>query len=256
MRTGEIRIKTPQELVHCREAGEKAAEVLRILCEAVRPGLSTKQLDDFALATMTSLGCKSADFGYCGYPAQTCISVNEAVIHGVPKDSIVLRDGDVVSIDITVAYNGFIGDNARTVIVGGADKASPEVRALVDNTEKALLAGIAAVKPGARVGDISHAVERVANASKLGIVREYVGHGCGVDMHEEPEIPNYGPSGRGPLLKEGMVLCIEPMLTLGSRRIGVLDDDWTVVTRDGKPAAHSEMMVAVTRDGCEILTPR
>lgn len=256
MRTGEIRIKTPQELVRCREAGEKAAEVLRIMCEAVRPGMTTKQLDDFALATMKSLGCKSADYGYCGYPAQTCISVNEAVIHGVPKDSIVLREGDVVSIDITIAYNGFIGDNARTVIVGGADKAAPEVQALVENTEKALLAGIAAVKPDARVGDISHAVERVANASKLGIVREYVGHGCGVDMHEEPEIPNYGPSGRGPLLKEGMVLCIEPMLTLGSRRIAVLDDDWTVVTRDGLPAAHSEMMVAVTAAGCEILTPR
>lgn len=256
MRNGEIRIKTPQELIRCREAGEKAAEVLRIMCEAVRPGMTTKELDDFALATMKSLGCKSADFGYCGYPAQTCISVNEAVIHGVPKDSVVLHEGDVVSIDITVAYNGFIGDNARTVIVGGADKAAPEVQALVENTEKALLAGIAAVKPGARVGDISHAVERVANASKLGIVREYVGHGCGVDMHEEPEIPNYGPSGRGPLLKEGMVLCIEPMLTLGSRHIGVLDDEWTVVTRDGKPAAHSEMMVAVTASGCEILTPR
>lgn len=253
-RTGEILVKTPAQLDGCRRAGRAAADVLRIVCEAVRPGVTTRQLDEFAKRTMDALGCRSADFGYCGYPAQTCISVNEAVIHGVPRDDVVVRDGDVVSVDVTVECGGFVGDNARTVIVGDAP---PDVRALVENTERALLAGIAAARAGNRVGDISHAVEVVANASRLGIVREYVGHGCGVDMHEEPEIPNYGPSHRGPLLREGMVLCIEPMLTLGSRRVRVLPDDgWTVVTCDGRPAAHSEQMIAVTAGDPEILTPR
>ena len=249
-----IVLKTPAQLEGCRRAGRAAADVLRIMCEAVRPGMTTKELDDFAARTMAALGCRSADFGYCGYPAQTCISVNSAVIHGVPRPDVVIREGDVVSIDITVECGGFVGDNARTVVVGDAP---PEVRALVENTEKALQAGIAMARAGNRVGDISHAVEVVANASRLGIVREYVGHGCGVDMHEEPEIPNYGPSHRGPLLQEGMVLCIEPMLTLGSRRIRVLPDDgWTVVTCDGRPAAHAEQMIAVTDGAPEILTPR
>ena len=253
-RKGEIVVKTPEQLEGCRRAGRAAADVLKITCEAVRPGVSTRWLDDFAKRTMEALGCRSADFGYCGYPAQTCISVNEAVIHGVPRDDVVIAEGDVVSVDVTVECGGYVGDNARTVIVGDAPA---EVRALVENTERALRAGIAAAGAGNRVGDISHAVETVANASRLGIVREYVGHGCGLDMHEEPEIPNYGPSHRGPLLREGMVLCIEPMLTLGSRRIRVLPDDgWTVVTCDGKPAAHSEQMVAVTSGEPEILTPR
>ncbi|MBQ9727935.1 MAG: type I methionyl aminopeptidase [Kiritimatiellae bacterium] len=249
-----IVVKTPEQLAGCRRAGQAAADVLRIVCGAVRPGMTTKELDDFAARTMADLGCRSADFGYCGYPAQTCISVNEAVIHGVPRESVTIREGDVVSVDITVECGGFVGDNARTVIVG---EAPPEVRALVETTEKALAAGIAMARAGNRVGDISHAVEVVANAARLGIVHEYVGHGCGLDMHEEPEIPNWGPSHRGPPLQAGMVLCIEPMLTLGSRRIRVLEDDgWTVVTCDGKPAAHAEQMIAVTDGAPEILTPR
>ena len=253
-RSEEIVYKTPAQLQGCRLAGEKAAEVLRIVCDAVRPGISTKELDDFAARTMRALGCASADFGYCGYPAQTCISVNEAVIHGVPRADLVLKDGDLVSVDVTVAFEGFVGDNARTVIVG---EGTPEARAFVAHTEEALRAGINAARAGNRVGDISHAVEVVANATRLGIVHEYVGHGCGLDMHEEPEIPNWGPSHRGPLLRPGMVLCIEPMLTLGSRRIRVLEDDgWTVVTCDGKPAAHAEQMIAVTDGAPEILTPR
>lgn len=253
-RSEEIVYKTPAQLQGCRLAGEKAAEVLRIVCDAVRPGASTKELDDFAAQTMRALGCTSADFGYCGYPAQTCISVNEAVIHGVPRADLVLKDGDLVSVDVTVAFNGFVGDNARTVIVG---EGTPEVRAFVEHTEEALRAGIDAARAGSRVGDISHAVEVVANRYRLGIVREYVGHGCGVDMHEAPEIPNYGPSRRGPLLREGMVLCIEPMLTLGSRRIRTLADGWTVVTADGSLACHSEQMIAISPSGpAEILTPR
>ena len=253
-RSEEIVYKTPAQLQGCRLAGEKAAEVLRIVCEAVRPGVSTKELDDFAARTMRALGCASADFGYCGYPAQTCISVNDAVIHGVPRADLVLKDGDLVSVDVTIAFDGFVGDNARTVIVG---EGTPETRAFVEHTEEALRAGVDAARAGNRVGDISHAVEVVANKYRLGIVREYVGHGCGVDMHEAPEIPNFGPSRRGPLLREGMVICIEPMLTLGSRRIRVLKDDgWTVVTCDGLPAAHAEQMIAVTAGEPEILTPR
>ena len=253
-RTDAILVKTPAQLAGCRAAGEKAADVLRVMCGAVRPGMSTKQLDDLARDTMAALGCSSADFGYYGYPGQTCISVNEAVIHGVPKSGVVIRDGDLVSIDITVKFEGFVGDNARTVIVG---EGTPQKRAFVEWTEDALRAGIAAAKAGNRVGDISHAVELVANAHRLGIVREYVGHGCGIEMHEGPEIPNYGAPRRGPVLREGMVICIEPMLTLGSRRIKTLKDGWTVVTADGSLACHSEQMVAITASGpAEILTPR
>ena len=251
----QIRIKTPEQLAGCRAAGLKAAEVLSIMCESARAGMSTKELDLLALQTMHALGCESADFGYYGYPAQTCISVNDAVIHGVPSDAIVLKNGDVLSIDITISFNGFIGDNAKTIIVGGNECATPENRLLIQTAEKALDAGIAAARAGNRVGDISHAVEVVANAAKLGIVREYVGHGCGIEMHEEPEIPNYGPSHRGPILRKGMVICIEPMFLLGARRIKTLDDNWTVVTADGKNAAHTEKMIAITDGEPEILTP-
>lgn len=254
-RSDEIVYKTPVQLAGCRMAGGKAADVLRIMCGAVRPGVSTKELDDLALETMRALGCNSADFGYYGYPAQTCISVNDAVIHGVPRDDVVIRDGDLVSIDITVLFEGFVGDNARTVIVG---EGTPETRAFVANTEEALRAGIAAARAGNRVGDISHAVETVARRHRYGIVREYVGHGCGVDMHEAPEIPNFGPPHKGPVLREGMVLCIEPMLTLGTHRIRVSKKDgWTVTTADGSLACHTEQMVAIQPSGpAEILTPR
>lgn len=235
-----------------RHAGRIAAEVLRVTCDAVVPGITTKQLDDIALSTMESLGVKSAFLGYYGYPAQTCISINEVVIHGIPG-SRTIKEGDVVSIDVGVWYNGYVGDNAKTVMVGVTD---PDVIRLVTKTEEALAAGIAAIKPGARLGDVSHAVEKVATAARLGVVREFVGHGCGAAMHEDPPVPNYGPAGRGPLLKEGMVICIEPMFNLGVRHVKTLNDGWTVVTRDKKPAAHFEHMVAVTATGAEILTPR
>ena len=248
----EIVIKTPEEIVIMRQAGGKAAEVLRMMCQAVKPGITTQELDDFARDTMAALGVKSAFLGYMGYPAQTCISINETVIHGIPS-ARKIAEGDIVSIDVGVWYLGFVGDNAKTVMVNVTD---PAVRALVENTERSLMAAIAVAKPGARLGDISHAVERVANQSKLSVVREFVGHGCGRQMHEEPQIPNYGPSGRGPILKEGMVLCIEPMLNLGVHRIRTLNDGWTVVTADKKPAAHFEHMIAITATGAEILTPR
>ena len=250
--TEAIVIKTPEEIGMMRQAGAKAADVLRMVCAAVKPGVATKELDDFARDTMEALGVKSAFLGYMGYPAQTCISINETVIHGIPSDRKI-QNGDIVSIDVGVWHQGFVGDNAKTVMVNVTD---PEVRALVANTEKALMAAIAVARPGARLGDISHAVETVANQSGITVVREFVGHGCGRHMHEEPQIPNFGPSGRGPVLKEGMVLCIEPMLNMGARRIRTLDDGWTVVTGDGKPSAHFEHMIAITAGGAEILTPR
>lgn len=249
---GTIKIKSAADLDILREAGRKAADVLRIVCEAVQPGVSTKELDDLARDTMAALGVRSAFLGYMGYPAQTCISINETIIHGIPG-SRQIQEGDVVSIDVGVWFEGFVGDNAKTVAVHVSDS---EVLGLLRNTERALMAGIAAAQVGARLSDVSHAIECVANESKLSIVREYVGHGCGRQMHEEPQIPNFGPSGRGPILKPGMVLCIEPMLNLGSRRIRQLDDGWTVVTADGRPSAHFEHMIAVTQSGPEILTPR
>lgn len=250
--SGTIVIKTPEEIAIMRQAGAKAADVLRMVCAAVKPGVTTKELDDLARDTMEALGVKSAFLGYMGYPAQTCISINETVIHGIPGDRKI-KDGDIVSIDVGVWHMGFVGDNAKTVMVNVTD---PDVRALVSNTEKALMAAIEVARPGARLGDISHAVEKVASQSGISVVREFVGHGCGRDMHEEPQIPNFGPSGRGPLLKEGMVLCIEPMLNMGARRIRTLADGWTVVTCDGKPSAHFEHMIAITASGAEILTPR
>ena len=248
----QIPIKTPAEIEMLREAGRVSAAVLRQIAEAVRPGVTTRELDNFALATMESLGVKSAFYQYCGYPAQCCISVNETVIHGIPGDRII-QEGDIVSLDVGTWHQGFAGDNAKTVMVGECD---PDTVRLVTKTEEALMAGIAACRPGARLGDISHAVEMVAVRNRLSVVREYVGHGIGRHLHEEPQIPNYGPSGRGPVLRPGMVLCIEPMFNLGVRHVDVLDDNWTVVTRDGKNSAHFEHMVAITETGAEILTPR
>ncbi len=248
----DIVIKTSGEIAIMREAGEKAASVLRIVCDAIKPGVTTQELDDLARDTLEGLGVTSAFLGYRGYPAQTCISINETVIHGIPS-ARQIKDGDIVSVDVGVWHCGFVGDNAKTVMVNVTD---PEVIGLVKNTERALMAAVATAKPGARLGDVSHAVERVAIQNKLSVVREFVGHGCGREMHEEPQIPNFGPSGRGPVLKEGMVLCIEPMLNLGTRRIRTLPDGWTVVTADGKPAAHFEHMIAISSTGAEILTPR
>ena len=248
----QIIIKTPDEIAALREAGRVAALVLKAVCDEALPGVTTKHLDALARDVMLSHGARSAFLGYNGYPAQTCISINETIIHGIPNDRVI-RDGDVVSIDVGVTLNGFIGDNAQTVPVNVTD---PEVLAMLKNTERALYAGIAAAKSGARLGDISHAIELVALQSKLSIVREFVGHGCGRNMHEEPQISNYGLAGRGPLLKEGMVLCLEPMLNLGRRHIKMLNDGWTVITADGKPSAHFEHQIAITASDAEILTPR
>ncbi|NLB68682.1 MAG: type I methionyl aminopeptidase [Lentisphaerae bacterium] len=248
----DIIIKTEEEIEIMRQAGARAAEVLRIVCDAVVPGITTKELDDLALGVMDSIGVKSAFLNYMGYPAQTCISINDTIIHGIP-DGRKVKDGDVVSVDVGVWYNGFVGDNAKTVAVNVTD---PKVLALLENTEKALMAGIKAAKPGNHVGDVSRAVEKVAIDNNLSVVREFVGHGCGRSMHEEPQVPNYRTRTKGALLREGMVFCIEPMFNLGTRRIRMMPDGWTVVTSDGKFSAHFEHMIAITKNGAEILTPR
>jgi len=246
-------IRSDREWEGMREAGRLAAEVLRVTAEAVEPGMTTLEIDAVCRKSMKDLGCTSASLGYHGYPGALCVSVNEEVIHGIPGPRVV-NVGDVVSLDVCVrSANGFFGDNCKTLMVGVTD---PAVIELVEGTDRALAAGIAAVRPGAHLSDVSAAVEKVAREHRLGVVREFCGHGIGRVLHESPEVLNYGRPGRGPVLKEGMVFCIEPMLTRGSARISVLDDKWTVVTNDGLFAAHSEHMIAVVPGGAEILTPR
>lgn len=247
-----IKLKNEKAMDGMREAGRLAAELLRRCAKAVAPGMTTLEIDAVARRTCADLGVESAFLDYHGFPGCICISVNEEVIHGIPGNRVI-NVGDVVSLDVGVRYRGYNGDNALTLMVGVTD---PAVIELVEKTEEALAAGIAAVAPGRHLSDVSAAVEKVARSASLGIVREYVGHGIGTALHEEPEVPNFGRPGHGPVLREGMVFCIEPMLNRGSARIDVLDDGWTVVTHDGKPAAHFEHMVAVVSGGVEILTPR
>lgn len=250
----DIPLKTPAELERLREAGRLAAQVLQSVAGAVAPGVRTRELDELAADVMQLHGVRSAFLGYMGYPAQCCISVNETVIHGIPGDRII-QAGDLVSLDVGIWHEGFAGDNALTLHAGPDAPGSDPAR-LLAHTEEALLAGIEACRAGVRLGDVSHAIEQVAHRNRLSVVREFVGHGIGRALHEEPQIPNFGPSGRGPVLKPGMVLCLEPMFNLGVRAVRTLPDGWTVVTRDGLPSAHFEHMVAIAENGPEVLTPR
>ena len=233
-----------------RESCGLAARVRDQVAAAIRPGVTTLELSELAGALMRAEGGESAFLGYHGYPGIICTSVNDAVVHGIPNDRQIVL-GDIVSIDIGVRHRGYIGDTATTVMVGVTD---PEVVRMVTTTQRALEAGIAAARAGNRVSDISHAIEQVALEAKFGVVRDFVGHGVGQKMHEEPQVPNFGPPGRGPVLKAGMTLALEPMLNMGRAEVRVLDDGWTVVTRDGKPAAHFEHTIAVRDDEAEILT--
>lgn len=247
-----ISIKKGRAIEGMRTAGRVAAEVLRACREAVAPGVATRDIDAICLETARALGAESSTLGYCGFPGALCVSINDEVIHGIPGPRII-RLGDIVSLDVTVHIGGWHGDNAVTVAVGAIP---PETQELLDVTERALYAGIAAAKPGRHLSDVSAAVEAVAREGRCGVVRDFVGHGIGHSMHEEPQVPNFGRPGRGPILEEGMTICIEPMLTRGSHKVEVLKDDWTVVTKDGLPAAHYEHTVLITATGAEILTPR
>jgi methionyl aminopeptidase len=217
--------------------------------------MTTKHIDGLAAMLIAATGGKSAFLGYRGYPGQICISLNDEVVHGIGSESRRVESGDVLSLDIGVELNGFIGDNATTMVVGGVTPPS-DVQRLLDGTREALENGVRSALAGNRVRDISAAVERTAKRYKLGIVREYVGHACGRKLHEPPEIPNYTVRDRGPVLKPGMVLAIEPMLNLGGKDVVTDNDKWTVRTRDGSISAHFEHMVLVTDDKPEILTWR
>lgn len=238
-----------------RAACTAAARVLQDLSSLVVPGVSTAGLDAAARGLMTRHGCESACHGYVvgrlTYPGYVCISVNDEIVHGIGAPDRIIRDGDLVSLDVVVRREGFIGDNARTIVVGNAPA---EALALCRDTENALHAGIAAVKPGNRVGDISAAIQAALSPQGYGIVRDFVGHGVGRQMHEEPQIPNFGKAGTGPKLLAGMALAIEPMVNLGTHKIVMGADGWTARTADGKVSAHFEHTVLVTEKGAEILT--
>lgn len=245
-----ITIKSEREIELLRVAGRLTYETHQHLKKHIKVGVTTLELDKLAEEFILSKEATCSFKNYDGFPNAICTSVNEQVVHGIPSN-YKLKDGDIISIDIGVCYKGYHGDSAWTYPVGTI---SDEIQQLLENTEGALYAGLNKIKPGHRIGDISNAVYEYATAHKLGVVRELVGHGVGSSIHEEPDIPNYGIKNTGPILKEGMVLAIEPMLNLGTRKIFLKDDNWTIITQDNKPSAHFEHTILVTKDGYEILT--
>ena len=249
-----IRINTAEELMRIRESAQIVGRCLRMLEPEVRPGVSTKELDRLAEEFIRAQGGEPAFKGYRGFPASICASVNEEVVHGIPSLKRILKEGDVISLDIGVRKSGFYGDAARTFPVGPADKISEAARRLLEATERSLQAGIAEAKPDGRVSDISAAIEREVKRSGFSVVRALVGHGVGRELHEEPQVPNYGRPGEGPRLRAGMVLAIEPMVNLGAADVVTLSDQWTVVTADRQLSAHFEHTVAIGEDGPEILS--
>ncbi len=250
-----IPIKDKEGISRMREACAMAATVLENIKPLVRPGITTMDLDEAGRAEIARLGARSACFGYQHgsrrYPAHTCISVNEEVVHGIPSFKRILREGDIVSLDIVLEYNGYIGDNAFTVPVSPV---SPEVQNLLRVTREALELGIRAAQVGSRIGDISSTIQHHVERHGLSVVRDMVGHGVGVAMHEPPEIPNFGRRGTGDRIRPGMTLAIEPMVNIGGYATRILPDGWTVVSADGSPSAHFEHTVLTTDKGPEILT--
>ena len=245
-----ISIKSEREIELLRVAGKIVHETREYLKPFIKEGITTKELDTLAEEFIRSKGATPSFKGLNDFPASICTSINEEVVHGIPSKRR-LRNGDIISIDIGACYHGYHGDSAWTFAVG---EISPAKKALMEHTKESLFKGLEQIKPGNRIGDISHAVEVHAKKYNLGVVRELVGHGVGTSVHEEPDVPNYGEAHRGPVLKEGMVLAIEPMLTLGRRDICILDDEWTIETLDRSPSAHYEHTIVVTKDGYEILT--
>jgi methionyl aminopeptidase len=245
--------KSPAEIERMRAASALVAQVLTELRETIRPGVTTAELDAKAEATIVAAGATPAFKGYHGYPATLCISINDEVIHGIPSPRRVLNDGDIVSVDVGAVLDGFVGDSAITFPVGAVPDSAAR---LLRVTQESLYRAIAQMKVGGRVSDLGHAVQKHVEAHGFSVVREFVGHGIGTAMHEEPQVANYGPPGRGARLTEGMVLAIEPMVNAGKPAVKVLDDGWTAVTRDGSLSAHFEHTVALTADGPLVLTVR
>jgi methionyl aminopeptidase len=242
--------KTPREIEIMREAGRIVALTHQELKHHIQPGITTLELDAIAEKFIRKHDALPSFKGYNGFTGSVCASVNEELVHGIPG-SRVLKEGDVISLDIGAQYNGYHGDSAWTYPVGQIDE---ETQKLLDVTEKSLYLGLEEAKPGERLSNISHAIQTFVESKGFSIVREYVGHGIGQDLHEDPQIPHYGPPNKGPRLRPGMVLCVEPMVNAGSRYVKTLSDNWTVVTVDGKMCAHFEHTVAITETGFEILT--
>jgi len=245
-----IHLKSPQEIEIMRRAGRATANILREMAKNVRPGITTGELDQIAEKMCKELGVKPAFKGYKGFPACVCISVNDQVVHGIPGDRV-LENGDIVGLDFGVIHEGYHGDSAITVPVGTI---TPQAQALVDATRECLMKGIEQAVVGNKLFDISHAVQNYVEGLGFSVVREFVGHGIGKSLHEDPQVPNYGPKGRGVPLKEGLVLAIEPMINAGTHAIKVESDGWTAVTIDGSLSAHFEHTIAITKNGPEILT--
>ena len=246
-----IKIKTPSEIEEMKKAGALSKMVLRQVGAMVRPGVSTFELDQLAEQIIRMHGGVPAFKGYGGFPGTICASLNDAVVHGIPSPDMILRDGDILSVDTGAIVDGWVGDNAWTFYVGNP---APEVKALCEVTRDCLKAGIEQAVPGNRLGDVGHAIQSLAESHGYGVLREYVGHGVGRVMHEDPNVPNYGKKGRGVRLEEGMVIAIEPMITLGTHHVSVGADGWIVTTDDQLPAAHYENTIAITADGPVILT--
>ena len=245
-----IQKKTPEQIQKMLEAGQALAEVISELGPAIVPGVTSRQLDVVAEQLIRERGAVPSFLGYRGFPASVCASPNKVIVHGIPDDQA-LRDGDILSLDVGLILDGWHADSAHTYPVG---KISPKARKLLDVTQASLQAGIDQCQPGGRLTDIGHAVQRVVEQGGFSVVREFVGHGIGRNLHEDPQIPNFGPPGRGPVIEAGMVFAIEPMVNVGGWRTRTLDDDWTVVTADGSLSAHFEHTVAITPSGPLVLT--
>jgi methionyl aminopeptidase len=245
-----ISIKSDYEISLMEKAGNIVYRTHQYLKPYIKPGITTKELDRLAEEFIRSQDATPSFLNYEGFPASICTSINEEVVHGIPSNRK-LKEGDIIGVDIGACYKGYHGDSAWSYGVG---KISQDKQYLLEHTEKALYEGLKQVRPGNRIGDIGYAIESYAKAHKLGVVRELVGHGIGSNVHENPDVPNYGKKGTGIVLKEGMCIAIEPMLNLGTEKIFILDDDWTIITGDDKPSAHFEHSVVVTKDGYKILT--
>ena len=244
-------LKTSRELRLMKEAGAIAAGALKAAGDAVKPGISTYELDRIAHKFIKDAGAYPTFLGYNGYPAAACISINDVVIHGIPSKKQIVKAGDIVSIDIGATFNGYVGDNAATFAAG---EISPEAKRLSDTTREALYKGIEAAVAGNRLGDIGHAVQSYCEERGYSVVRSFTGHGVGTQMHEDPSVPNFGTPGRGLRLVPGMTIAIEPMINMGTHEIKQLSDGWTIKTKDGKLSAHFEHTIAITADGPVILT--
>lgn len=245
-------LKTRREIELMREAGRIAATALKVAGEAVRPGVSTLEIDTIARKYIESQGARPNFLGLYGFPATACISINNEVIHGIPSKDRILKEGDIVSIDLGAEKNGYHGDNAATFAVG---EISDEAKRLIDTTRESLYVGLKQAVAGNRIGDISNAVQMYCEERGYGVVRDFVGHGIGKELHEDPSVPNFGAPGRGVRLLPGMTIAVEPMINQGTWEVNQLSDGWTIVTKDGKLAAHFEHTIAITKDGeCMILT--